>query len=75
MRQHGRTLAIVQTRQHLKYAWPTIQQQLMEGAYRPQNNLNFVNGAHLPVNSRCSTLNRTRLFYAGFGRAMALRGL
>ena len=28
-------LDIVQTGQHLKHAWPTIRQQLMEGRYRP----------------------------------------
>jgi group II intron reverse transcriptase/maturase len=29
-------LDIAQTGQHLKHAWPTIRQQLMEGTYRPQ---------------------------------------
>ena len=29
-------LDIAQTGQHLKHAWPTIRQQLMEGRYRPQ---------------------------------------
>lgn len=29
-------LDIAQTGQHLKHAWPTIRQQLMEGSYRPK---------------------------------------
>ncbi|WP_243466229.1 reverse transcriptase domain-containing protein [Sodalis glossinidius] len=29
-------LSIAQTGQHLKYAWPTIRQQVMIGTYRPQ---------------------------------------
>lgn len=29
-------LEIAQTGQHLKHAWPTIRQQLIEGTYRPQ---------------------------------------
>ena len=29
-------LDIAQTGQHLKRAWPTIRQQLMEGTYRPK---------------------------------------
>ncbi|WP_345997661.1 group II intron reverse transcriptase/maturase [Sodalis praecaptivus] len=29
-------LSIEQTGQHLKYAWPTIRQQVMDGTYRPQ---------------------------------------
>lgn len=29
-------LDIAQTGQHLKHAWPTVRQQLMEGTYRPQ---------------------------------------